>query len=116
MRISDWSSDVCSSDLVEDHPISYNTFEGQIPPKQYGAGKVIVWDKGFWVPQGDAHAGYRDGKLKFELLGHKLKGHWTLVRMHGHADDKQPAWLLIKEAAGFDRPAAQFDKIGRAHV
>jgi len=79
---------------VEDHPISYNSFEGQIPPKQYGAGKVIVWDRGYWVPVGDAAEGYRKGKLKFELHGHKLKGHWTLVRMHGKGGEKQPPWLL----------------------
>ena len=66
---------------VEDHPISYNSFEGEIPPGQYGAGKVIIWDKGTWLPLEDPHKGYRDGKLKFELQGHKLKGHWALVRM-----------------------------------
>ncbi len=93
---------------VEDHPMAYNRFEGQIPPKQYGAGKVIVWDKGWWVPVGDAARGFRDGKLKFELHGHKLKGHWTLVRMHGKASDKQPPWLLIKEHDSFERPAAEF--------
>lgn len=38
---------------VEDHPISYNQFEGQIPPRQYGAGRVIIWDRGYWVPQGN---------------------------------------------------------------
>ena len=43
---------------VEDHPISYNSFEGEIPAKQYGAGKVIIWDKGYWVPLGDPHQGY----------------------------------------------------------
>ena len=62
---------------VEDHPISYNTFEGEIPRGQYGAGKVIVWDKGIWIPLENPHKGYRDGKLKFELHGHKLHGHWT---------------------------------------
>ena len=59
---------------VEDHPLSYNAFEGTIPPKQYGAGKVIIWDKGTWLPLEDPHQGYRDGKLKFELRGHKLHG------------------------------------------
>ncbi|CAN7411879.1 DNA ligase D [Acidovorax sp. LjRoot118] len=99
---------------VEDHPISYNTFEGQIPPKQYGAGKVIVWDRGYWVPVGDAAEGYRKGKLKFELHGHKLKGHWTLVRMHGKggkSDERQPPWLLIKEHDDFERSAAEFSVV-----
>ncbi|MDZ7864137.1 DNA ligase D [Acidovorax sp.] len=96
---------------VEDHPISYNSFEGQIPPKQYGAGKVIVWDRGYWVPVGDAAEGYRKGKLKFELHGHKLKGHWTLVRMHGKGGEKQPPWLLIKEHDDFERPAAEFSVV-----
>lgn len=93
---------------VEDHPISYNSFEGQIPPKQYGAGKVIIWDRGWWVPVGDAAEGYRKGKLKFELHGHKLQGHWTLVRMHGKGGEKQTPWLLIKEHDDFERPAAEF--------
>lgn len=96
---------------VEDHPISYNRFEGQIPPGQYGAGKVIVWDRGYWVPLGDAAEGYRQGKLKFELHGHKLKGHWTLVRMHGKGGEKQPPWLLIKERDDFERPAAEFSVV-----
>lgn len=85
---------------VEDHPISYNQFEGQIPPRQYGAGRVIIWDRGYWVPQGNPREDYRKGKLKFEIHGHKLHGHWTLVRMHGRDDDKQPPWLLIKERDG----------------
>ncbi|MBN9426316.1 MAG: DNA ligase D [Burkholderiales bacterium] len=96
---------------VEDHPLSYNTFEGQIPPKQYGAGKVIVWDSGYWVPIGDAAEGYRKGKLKFELHGHKLNGHWTLVRIHGRSDEKQPPWLLIKERDAFARPASAFSVV-----
>jgi bifunctional non-homologous end joining protein LigD len=70
---------------VEDHPLSYNTFEGTIPAGQYGAGKVIIWDQGIWVPAGDPSRGYREGKLKFELRGQKLNGHWTLVRMKGRS-------------------------------
>lgn len=96
---------------VEDHPIAYNSFEGQIPPRQYGAGKVIVWDKGHWTPEGDARKGYRDGKLKFELHGHKLHGRWTLVRMRGKDSDKAPPWLLIKEHDAHERPATEFDVV-----
>ncbi len=90
---------------VEDHPIAYNSFEGEIPPGQYGAGKVIVWDRGAWVPIGDPVQGYRAGRLKFELRGHKLKGRWSLVRMRGKPEQRDP-WLLIKEKDEFARPAA----------
>src|SRR6202008_3194167 len=48
---------------TEDHPISYNTFEGTIPAGNYGAGKVIIWDKGTWIPLEDPHEGFRTGKL-----------------------------------------------------
>jgi bifunctional non-homologous end joining protein LigD len=92
---------------VEDHPISYNEFEGEIPAKQYGAGKVIIWDKGRWAPVGDAMEGYRKGHLKFTLQGHKLQGAWVLVRMKGR-ESKQDPWLLIKEKDKFARPAAEF--------
>ncbi len=96
---------------VEDHPLSYNDFEGQIPAKQYGAGRVIIWDRGYWVPVGDPEEGYRQGRLKFTLHGHKLQGRWTLVRMHGRGDEKQPAWLFIKERDGLERPASEFDVV-----
>ena len=96
---------------VEDHPISYNSFEGTIPRGQYGAGKVIVWDKGVWMPLEDPREGYRDGKLKFKLRGHKLRGHWTLVRMKGQGDEKQEPWLLIKEKDSFVRPASEFSVV-----
>ncbi|WON73374.1 DNA ligase D [Nitrosospira sp. Is2] len=96
---------------VEDHPISYNSFEGDIPPGQYGAGKVIIWDKGTWVPLEDPHRGYRAGKLKFELHGHKLKGRWALVRMRNEQEKKQEAWLLIKEKDEYARPASKFSVV-----
>ncbi len=94
---------------VEDHPLSYASFEGRIPPKQYGAGDVIVWDRGLWSPLGDPVAGLKSGKLKFELHGEKLKGAWTLVRMHGRSGDSQEPWLLIKEADNYARPSSEFD-------
>ena len=93
---------------VEDHPISYGDFEGVIPAKQYGAGKVIVWDTGVWMPAADAAQSFKDGKLKFELRGHKLKGHWMLIRMRGDGE-KQVAWLLIKEHDEFERPSFNYD-------
>jgi bifunctional non-homologous end joining protein LigD len=78
---------------VEDHPIDYQSFEGTIPTGEYGAGAVIVWDRGTWVPTGDAHRGYAKGHLEFRLQGEKLKGRWHLVRMNGK---RQNNWLLIK--------------------
>jgi bifunctional non-homologous end joining protein LigD len=98
---------------VEDHPISYNTFEGQIPEKQYGAGKVIIWDKGIWTPVGDPREGYRKGNLKFELHGHKLHGRWVLVRMKGgkYGNSKQEPWLLIKEKDEYVRPATEYSVV-----
>jgi bifunctional non-homologous end joining protein LigD len=94
---------------VEDHPLGYATFEGVIPPGQYGAGTVIVWDRGEWVPVGDPRQGYRQGKLKFDLHGEKLQGRWNLVKMHGHEEDRQEPWLLIKENDEEARPAADYD-------
>ncbi len=96
---------------TEDHPISYNSFEGTIPEGNYGAGKVIIWDKGTWVPLEDPYQGLRDGKLKFEMRGHKMRGRWTLVRMKGRGSEKKEPWLLIKEKDEFVRPAAQFSVV-----
>src|SRR5213594_2870990 len=78
---------------VEDHPVEYGDFEGKIPEGNYGAGAVIVWDRGAWVPLEDPAEGLRKGKLLFELKGYKLKGVWTLVKIKRG----QKEWLLIKE-------------------
>src|SRR5262249_7782591 len=59
---------------VEDHPLDYASFEGTIPAGEYGAGDVLLWDRGEWTPVGDAAEGYRRGKLKFLLAGEKLPG------------------------------------------
>ena len=82
---------------VEDHPIEYGDFEGIIPPKQYGGGTVLLWDKGTWLPKEDPVAGYKKGKLKFDLQGEKLRGGWTLVRSRSSKYGGDKAWLLIKE-------------------
>ena len=93
---------------VEDHPLSYGSFEGTIPAKQYGAGNVIVWDRGTWSPIEDPVKGFKSGKLKFEIHGEKLRGKWTLVRMKGKGE-KQVPWLLIKEHDQQARSAADYD-------
>lgn len=98
---------------VEDHPLAYASFEGTIPEKQYGAGKVIIWDQGTWQPQPstpDARKALAAGELKFTLHGHKMQGKWVLVRMKGKGE-KQPAWLLIKEKDGYARPALEFSVV-----
>ncbi|NYT57581.1 DNA ligase D [Alcaligenaceae bacterium] len=93
---------------VEDHPISYNQFEGLIPKGEYGAGKVIIWDRGTWEPDQNPQKGYRDGKLTFVLRGEKLRGKWALVRMKG-SSEKQPPWLLMKEKDDYARAGADVD-------
>lgn len=95
---------------VEDHPIAYADFEGTVPPKQYGAGKVIVWDAGTWSPLINPQQGFHDGDLKFELRGHKLNGRWVLVRMKGKGE-KQAPWLLIKEKDAFARASSEFSVV-----
>jgi bifunctional non-homologous end joining protein LigD len=78
---------------VEDHPLEYGDFEGVIPAGNYGAGGVIVWDRGEWVPLEPWREGMEKGKLLFELKGYKLHGKWTLVKIKKSERD----WLLIKE-------------------
>ncbi|AYF48720.1 DNA ligase D [Pseudomonas fluorescens] len=94
---------------VEDHPLGYGSFEGSIPAGQYGAGDVIVWDRGVWQPHDEPRKAYAAGKLKFTLVGEKLSGDWTLVRtrLKGSGDKEQ--WLLIKEKDLQARPAAEYD-------
>ena len=87
--------------MVEDHPIEYGDFEGTIAAGNYGAGAVIVWDRGEYRavdPPDDAAAGVRAGKLDFELFGQKLRGGFALVRTRGMRAGSagKPAWLLIK--------------------
>ena len=74
---------------VEDHPLDYGEFEGVIPEGEYGAGTVLLWDRGTWVPlDPDPEAAYRKGLLRFTLQGEKLHGNWALVRMGGKAAGK----------------------------
>jgi bifunctional non-homologous end joining protein LigD len=93
---------------VEDHPLSYGSFEGTIPKGQYGAGTVIVWDRGTWVPEADPQQGLKDGKLVFMLQGQKLVGRWELVRI-AKPGDRQEAWILFKKRDRTARPRAQYD-------
>ncbi len=94
---------------VEDHPLAYADFEGTIPPKQYGAGTVTLWDRGTWSAVGDAQAGFREGHVRFDLAGVKLRGRWALVRMKPRAAERQPVWLLMKERDAEARKAGEFD-------
>lgn len=79
---------------VEDHPLDYADFEGNIPEGHYGAGDVIVWDRGIWEPEGDPRVAYAKGKLRFRLQGEKLSGVWNLFRTH--LAGKKEQWMLVK--------------------
>ncbi len=83
---------------TEDHPIEYANFEGVIPPGQYGAGTVMVWDEGTWEPESaDVDSSLQRGEIKFTLQGKKLQGSWVLVRTRGFGKNPtRSAWLLIK--------------------
>jgi bifunctional non-homologous end joining protein LigD len=92
--------------MVEDHPVEYASFEGNIPKGEYGAGEVIVWDYGTYSPyetgkflftdrqqsQSEMRKGILAGKISFYLRGQRLKGSWTLVKVKSREKD----WLLIK--------------------
>ena len=81
---------------VEDHPLEYADFEGRIPDGNYGAGRVLVWDRGTYRELEDFAAGFASGKLLFEMHGHKLRGRFTLIRMKGR-NNTGKEWLLVKE-------------------
>ncbi|MDR6711534.1 bifunctional non-homologous end joining protein LigD [Pseudomonas hunanensis] len=91
---------------VEDHPLDYADFEGSIPEGHYGAGDVIVWDRGVWEPEGDPHTSYAKGKLRFRLQGEKLSGVWNLFRTH--LAGKKEQWMLVKSHDGEARSEAQY--------
>jgi bifunctional non-homologous end joining protein LigD len=92
---------------VEDHPIEYGDFEGIIPKGNYGAGGIIVWDRGEWVPLEDWREGLEKGKLAFELKGYKLRGKWALVKTKRSEKD----WLLLKERDAYVKsPGDAFDE------
>ena len=85
---------------VEDHPLEYASFEGNIPEGQYGAGSVMVWDRGTYeVLDGDPISALKAGKLHFVLHGKKLQGEWSLVRMRGRGEEGKDPWLLIKSGS-----------------
>jgi bifunctional non-homologous end joining protein LigD len=94
---------------VEDHPIAYAKFEGDIPKGQYGGGHVDIWDNGTWEPVGDFARGLKKGHLEFEMFGKKLSGRWHLVRTR--MQGKQPNWLLMKSGDFAARAGANADVI-----
>ncbi len=97
---------------VEDHPVSYNTFEGEIPKGQYGGGTVIIWDRGTWTPVGDPRDGLAAGKLVFQMHGQKMAGLWELVRISKPGAKKQDQWILFKKRGdAWARPIADYDVI-----
>jgi bifunctional non-homologous end joining protein LigD len=83
---------------TEDHPVEYADFEGVIPAGQYGAGTVMLWDKGTWQPESaNVDASLQAGEIKFTLQGKKLQGSWVLVRPRGFGSNPvRSTWLLIK--------------------
>jgi bifunctional non-homologous end joining protein LigD len=81
---------------VEDHPLDYARFEGTIPEGNYGAGQVLIWDRGTWEPEGDPDKALAKGHLEFVLKGERLRGRWHLVRMAARPREKRENWLLIK--------------------
>jgi bifunctional non-homologous end joining protein LigD len=94
---------------TEDHPIEYLNFEGNIPKGEYGAGSMIVWDRGRWEPEGDPQKGLTKGHLAFTLDGARLKGRWHLVRIRPRSGEKTEPWLLIKSEDAFARQVGAQD-------
>jgi bifunctional non-homologous end joining protein LigD len=89
--------------MVADHDLAYADFEGIIPAGQYGAGSVLIWDSGEFIPRetDDVEQALREGKLSFELKGRKLRGSFTLARMKNLPKGSGKEWLLIKKKDGY---------------
>lgn len=101
--------------MVEDHPLDYASFEGRIPAGQYGAGVVIVWDRGTWItPAADAEEALKKGELKLRLSGEKLRGGWTLVKLKGKPGEGDKNWLFIKERDDEVRTLGEYDVLKEA--
>lgn len=94
---------------VEDHALDYADFEGRIPEGRYGAGEVIVWDRGTWRPHADPQRAYAAGRLNFALCGEKLTGEWSLVRTKMRGSGAKEQWLLIKEPDDEARDHDEYD-------
>jgi bifunctional non-homologous end joining protein LigD len=105
---------------TEDHPLEYARFEGVIPPGQYGAGTVMLWDRGRWTPTGDAARALARGELHFTLNGKRMRGRWHLVRSSARPGERE-SWLLIKGADAHakrghgDGPVARERRSVRSH-
>jgi bifunctional non-homologous end joining protein LigD len=97
--------------MVEDHPLDYGDFEGNIPKGNYGAGSVMLWDRGRFeiIGEEDGLAQIARGDLKFRLHGEKLNGTWALVHMKGRGKGKDNAWLIIKKNDEAADPAWDID-------
>jgi bifunctional non-homologous end joining protein LigD len=103
---------------TEDHPIEYANFEGVIPEGQYGAGTVMVWDKGTYETDGESSAAEQlaQGELKFVLHGEKLRGGFALVRtnLKSAGARRQRSWLLIKRQDEYADPTWNIDREDRS--
>jgi bifunctional non-homologous end joining protein LigD len=93
---------------TEDHPLEYADFEGVIPEGQYGAGAVLVWDRGEYAPKGDMTPAEQaaQGKIDVDLRGQKLRGGFTFVRA-GRSTDRanRERWLLVKHRDRYADPS-----------
>ena len=94
---------------VEDHPLAYGKFQGEIPEDEYGGGEVLIWDEGLWEPSGDFHKALRKGHLDFTLKGQRMMGRWTLI--HTGKQTQKPSWLLFKRSDEFAGKESLFQPI-----
>lgn len=95
---------------VEDHPLEYGKFQGEIPEGEYGAGEVFLWDQGTWIPEGDPETGLKKGHIDFTLKGKRMKGRWSLIRMRSDRSAKEN-WLLFKRLDEFANDDSRFAPI-----
>src|SRR5258708_26561657 len=99
--------------MVEDHPLDYGSFEGNIPAGNYGAGSVMLWDRGVYELLGDlpAKAQLERGDLKFRIHGQKLQGEFAIVRMKNRGKGNE--WLLLKKKDSFADPESDAEQHSR---